>query len=352
MQTLLRSLIITTITLVPLRAMFAQSSGSVTVADLMSFERGRFVEYNEYDTATSGAASTASRASYTVMATGLTYHGNSGVVWVRDSSAITNTATLTDLHYLVTTAGDLQIFADTTMISLFLPPSAIAGVEITAPNTFVDYLKMSAGINNSYPVAIVNGSTILSGFQINVKVTLTGIYRGIERGITVPKGTFDTTYRFDLPALVEISSPLVGPLGSFTVTQSLWLVSGIGIIKSNRPIAGTTILNTPIFTTGTEKEMTAYGIQGSNAVQTVSTVNSGIHFYPDPASSQISATFDRPAKRILFYAPTGQMIRSFALSSGSPDALLWVADIPNGVYYARIEFADGAACSAHIVVEH
>ncbi|HWF44387.1 MAG TPA: hypothetical protein VG537_07085, partial [Candidatus Kapabacteria bacterium] len=115
----------------------------------------------------------------------------------------------------------------------------------------------------------------------------------------------------------------------------------------NTPITGSGAISAG----GTEKEMTAYGVKNAS-VGPITLAPTSIHFYPDPAVDQLNATFDRPAKRILLYAPSGQMVRSFALSGGRSDAMLWVGDVPNGVYYARIEFADGSEGSEHVVIQH
>ncbi|HWF44558.1 MAG TPA: hypothetical protein VG537_07945, partial [Candidatus Kapabacteria bacterium] len=173
----IRHLILLVILFIPIQFVRAQT---VTVTDLMPLNLGQYVEYNEYDTASSGSAPAKSRASYSVFGTGLNFQGASGVARVRDSSAISgNSATITDLHYLATGSGDIQIFADSTILTLVVPPSLLAGAKINAPNQFVDYLKTS-GVSNTYAITTVTGSTTYQGIPINVSVTFTGTYRGME----------------------------------------------------------------------------------------------------------------------------------------------------------------------------
>jgi hypothetical protein len=79
---------------------------------------------------------------------------------------------------------------------------------------------------------------------------------------------------------------------------------------------------------------------------------SGISFYPNPASDQATISFDRPADRVFLYDNAGKMVRSFELSSHITEALLWVGDVPNGAYHARVMFADGSSQTTEMVIRH
>jgi len=343
---LYRVLIVVFLVAAPFGALFAQA---VTVTDLMPLAFGQYVQYNQYDTTTSGAAPTKSNAYYEVIQNGLSFQTHTGVSVVRDVLGSGNPTGTHELHYSFTSAGDLQVFADTALLADILPSSLAPGVSPT-PNIWIDYFKLSAGVNNSYPIMVVNTTGTSGGNTANVTITFTGKYVGIEK-VTVPKGTSDSAYRFDIAALVNISAAGGFVHGSFTVTQSNWLVRGIGIVKTNAPISGTTIAGNPTTTIGTEKEMTSFGIAGSGVAQSPAP-NSNIRIYPDPASDQTTLTFDRPADRIFLYNNAGEMIRSFELSSHVGEALIWVGDIPNGAYHARVMFADGSSKTAEMVIRH
>src|ERR1700722_9611401 len=98
--------------------------------------------------------------------------------------------------------------------------------------------------------------------------------------------------------------------------------------------------------------MIAYGIAGAAGVASIQTQSSGIRIYPDPASDQTTLSFDRPTNHIFLYDDAGKMVRSFELSSQVDNALLWVGDIPNGAYHARVMFADGSSQYSEIVIRH
>jgi hypothetical protein len=332
---------------VPVRALMAQT---VTVKDLMPLAVGQYVYYNEYDTATAGSAATTSLAYYESLQSGLSYQGATGVSVVRDTLGGGDPSGAHDLHYSFTSAGDLQAYADSALIADLIPSEIAAGIT-QMPNTWVDYFKLSAGLGKSYPITTLNSTVTVSGVTANVTVTVSGIYEGIEK-VTVPKAAYDSAYRFDVQALVDISA-LGGLLkGNFTSTKSNWLVRGIGIVKTNAPIAGTTIDGNSIATIGTEKEMTAYGIAGAASVAPSQTQPSGISIYPNPASDEATISFDRPAKTILLYNPAGQMVRSFDIATHTGAALIYVQDLPNGMYLARVKFADGTSQSSEMVIQH
>jgi hypothetical protein len=320
----------------------------LTVKDIFPFDQKRFVAYDEYDTVTEGATPNKGHASKTVFGSGISFQGQSSVAWVNDTSIATG---VSDLHYLPTPSGDLKVFADEFFVSSVLPTTGL-GITFNVPNQFVDYFKMSAGVNTVYPVATVTGVTTQSGVQVNFTVTTTGIYKGIERNISVPRGTFDTTYRFDLPAQVQISA--LGGLisGNFTATESFWIAKGIGIIKSNLPRAGTTISGNTIVVGGIEKEMIAYGIQGARDVLSDSSHQETVQFYPNPVDGEVNVRLGRSADRIELYSSGGRMIRSFDIIGRNPHALLWLKDLSDGPYIARVLYGDGRSASASLIVKH
>jgi len=320
----------------------------ITVKDIFPFDFKRFVSYDEYDTVTEGAAPSKGPASKTVLSSGISFQGQSGVSLVKDTSIATG---VSDLHYLPTPGGDLQVFADESFVSSVLPTTGL-GITFNVPNQFVDYLKMSAGVNTVYPVATVTGVTTQNGIQVNFTVTTTGIYKGIERNISVPRGIFDTTYRFDLPAQVQISA--LGGLisGSFTATESFWIAKGIGIIKSVLPRAGTTISGNSIVVGGIEKEMIAYGIQGARDVLADTSHNESVQFYPNPADGEVNVRLGKSADRIELYSSDGKIIHSFDIVGRNPHALLWLKDLSEGPYIARVLYGDGRSSSASLIVKH
>jgi hypothetical protein len=331
----------------------------VKVTDLMPLDKGRYVDYHEYTTDSLGAIqpATVAHSSYTVFLTGLNFGGSSGVALVRDTAnggAIAGGSTA-DFHYLPTAAGDMQVYADTTFFQQNLPPGF--GTGLTAPNKFVDYLKMSAGENTSYPVTTLTANVTYSGYPITITVVATGKYVGIG-SVTVPQGRFDSAYRFALTYNINASYSGILPVGSSTAMQQIWLVKGIGIVKTNVPTVNFNITNPltqaksafPI--PGTERDMTAHGVRSLSSVSSMALPSSAIRFYPDPAPEAIKVELPEAARQILLYAPTGQMVRSYDIAGNASETVLWVGDIPNGAYLARIRFVGGTMRTEHIVVQH
>jgi Secretion system C-terminal sorting domain len=325
----------------PFSAMRAQS---VTVAGLIPHTLGCYVDYNEYDTITAGSPAQKSHASYTI--TGI---DTSNVLTVLDSIGGGNPSGIHQLYYYFTKVGDLQAYADTAFINFMIPTFIAAGVA-SPPDSFVDYIKLSAGMGNSYPIMVLNSNVTFMGYPLNIVVTLTGKYMGIDT-VTASGTIYDSAYRFDINAISDVSVESL-PAGEIKAMQSDWVVRGIGIIKTNAPIADTTIAGNSVTTDGKETEMTSFGIASPAAVSIPQRSNYSISFFPDPASDQVTLSFNHPANQIFLYNDAGQMIRSFQISSHTGDALLSVQDIPNGAYHVQIMFADGSSQTSEMVIRH
>jgi hypothetical protein len=336
-----RVIIAAIIVIAPFSVVRAQS---VTVASLFPHKLGCYVDYNEYDTITAGSPALKSHASYTI-----NQLDSGGVLGVLDSIGGGDPSGIHQLHYFFTNAGDLQAYADTAFIHDLIPDTVAEGVT-NVPNTWVDYIKLSAGLGASYSIMTLNSIVTYDMTKLNVVVTLTGKYMGIE-AVTASGSTYDSAYRFDISGLTAVSLGLL-PVGNFTATQSYWIVRGIGTVKTNAPISGTTIDGSSISTDGRETEMTTFGVASPAAVSVPQRSNSGISFYPDPASDQVTLSFNRPANQIFLYNDAGQMIRSFQISSHAGDALLSVQDIPNGAYHVQVMFADGSSQTSEMVIRH
>ncbi len=325
----------------PIDALFAQS---ITVADLIPHKLGCYVDYNEYDTASTGSAGVKSHASYTINAIDVA----TNVISVLDSIGGGDPSGIHELNYFFTSAGDLQVYADTALINYMIPASIAAGIT-QSPDKWVDYFKLSTG-TTAYPIMVLTSKVTYSGQSLTVTNTITGQFVKVEP-LFVGNATYDSAYLFEITAVSKVSDGAI-ELGGFTSTQSNWLVRGIGVVKTVKPIAGTTIVGNSVTTEGRETDMTSFGIASTSSVTPIRAQGSPINAYPDPASDQVTLTFDRPVNQIFLYDYAGKMIRSFNLSSKTSEALLWVGDIPNGAYHARAVFADGSSRSSELVIRH
>ncbi len=315
------------------------------VSDLMPLNMGQYVEYNEYDTTSLGIQH--SHSSYSVDSINENFWNSSGVASVIDTSEDSdNISVVTKVHYRFNAAGDLQAFADAQLTQQVLGATLSPGA--TPPNRWVTEFMTSAG-NAEYTIDTINTTYSIA----NVQVIFTGKYVGQE-SVTVPSAPtpYTNAQRFDLTGHATISYG-GQTISQFSTTESEWLVQGIGIIKTvlprsyvTVPIAGTDTVG------GTEKEMTASGVASASVSEPSLLAASGIQFYPNPASDNVTLSFDRPARRVILYDATGRIVRSFDLATQTNNALLWVKDIPNGVYLARAQYANGMAASKKLIIQH
>lgn len=324
-------------------------SQTVTVADLMPLTVGQYVYYNQYDTTTSGSTPIKSNGYYEALQTGLSFQGETGVILVRDSLGAGDPYGAHLLHYHFTPSGDLQVFADTALMNDILPSSLAAGVK-NPPNRWIDQYKLTAGTNVVYPIDTINTTYTSSGQTASVKITFSGEYIGTEN-ITVGSKNFPEAYHFELVAKLAITD--IVPLGTLTLTESDWLAKGVGVIRTSLPIDSTklAVVNTEVSAGGRDKEMISYG-NVSSLVSQVQHSTPYIHIYPDPASTEATFTFDRSARQIFLFNPLGELVRSFDIPSQSGIALLWLEDVPNGMYFARVNFVDGTSKSTEMIVQH
>jgi hypothetical protein len=339
MKPLRRSIFVAAFFAMPLGALFAQTKVSV----IMPLGTGQYVSYNQYDTAYSGAKAVLSHSSFTVISSGETFQGMSNVSVILDSLGVGDPTGVHTLHYAFTSAGDLQAFADTAFLASQIPSALIAN-DTNIPNAWVDAYKMSLGTNVIYPILTTN-STVNGG--IPVTITITGEYVGTE-SVQTPGGNYTTAYRFKLIGNLEIA----GGVFSLIDTETDWIAPGVGIVKTQIPIDSISAAGTPISAGGREREMIAFGDGSSSVSQRVTPSFSSIQFFPNPASDNLTLSVDRAANHVFLYDATGRMVRSFEIATRTGDALLWVKDLPNGAYLARVQCVDGSVQQAHFMIQH
>jgi len=340
MKPIYRSLFVAAFFASPLGSLFAQP---VLVSDIMPLGMGQYVSYNQYDTAYSHAPAVLSHSSFTVIGVLPTFQGMSNVSVVLDSLGKGDPTGVHTLYYAFTAAGDLQVFADTAFLASQIPSQLTAGVT-NVPNAWVDVYKTSLGKDVTYPILSVN-----STYTVPVLITLTGRFMGKE-SVQTPEGNYNTAYRFEFIGDLSLAG---GFLGHLIDTETDWIASGVGIVKTQLPIdsiyAGG---STPVSAGGREREAIASGVVSSSVSKLVSSASSGIQFFPNPASDNVTLSVGRPANHVFLYNATGRMVRSFEIATHTGDALLWVKDLSNGAYLARVQCTDGSVQSAHFMIQH
>jgi Secretion system C-terminal sorting domain len=338
MKHIYRSVFVAAFIAMPLGSLFAQTK----VSDIMPLGMGQYVSYNQYDTAYSHAPGVLSHSSFTVIGVVPTFQGMSNVSVVVDSLGKGDPTGAHILHYAFTAAGDLQVYADTAFLASQIPSALIAN-DTNIPNKWVDVYKTSFGKDSIYPI-LTTKSSVQGG--IPVVITLTAEYMGTN-SVQTPGGNYSIAYRFDF-----IGDLFIAGTAHLIDTESDWLAQGAGIVKTQLPIDSINLFGTPISAGGREREMIASGVVSSSVSQSAAPASSGIQFYPNPASDNVTLSVDHPANHVFLYDAAGRMVRSFDIASNTGDALLWVKDLPNGVYLARVDFASGAAGNQRLIVNH
>lgn len=322
----------------------------VKASDVMPLDQGRYVEYHEYDTVSNGVA--LKYSSYKVLQSGISYQGESGVSLVSDTSAMDkgDTTSVVPLYYRFDSNGNLQVFADSNLVKSVLGKQLSNGAQV--PNKWITELRTDSGIGKEYEIDTLHSTFAFGSLNLQVVFVFSGRYMGPQT-ISVPALSNATAQRFDLIGRFTMflgGTAVVQDSG----TQSQWLVSGYGIVKASQP----RLIIIPPFGSpdtailGSEKEMTSYGVAPAAVSEPNQVASSSIQFYPDPAAENVTLSFDHPVRRVMLYAAAGSMVRSFDLATNTGDVLLWVKDIPNGVYLARVQFANGTDASKKLVIQH
>jgi len=324
----------------------AKVDPTLRASDLFPLTLNHYIDYDAYVTDTLGAIvpSTKTHASTTVIAINQEFEGKSGVVVVRDTSNATllTSGTATDLHYVAAASGDIQAFADNAFLSLFAP-DAFAGV-LNAPNIFVDYLKTSAGLNVSYPVAHVNQDIDFQGQTLNMDIKATGIFRGKE-SISVNGNDFSEAYKFVITSSAQVTAGII-PVLSTSAEQMIWLVKGIGIVRSNSP----TVTSGPIPVPGSERQIVGQGIRELNSVKHIT--QSSLTLSSSVANGSVWVQNATSVSEILLYDALGRIITSYAIQ-GKPNFELSIAHLSSGTYFIVGKTARGEFTSAgRLIVEH
>ncbi len=249
--------------------------------DIFPLSLGKYVMYNAYETDSNGTidTSTITTSSTTVWRENQSEGGFSNVSWLKDTSnmSLFYSGDEANLRYRADENQDIDVLADQEFIGTFVSPFFAAFVQ--SPNTFVDYFKLSAGFKKPYNVLNLSQDIDFQGVSATVNVTTTGSFEGID-SVTVPAGKFDSAYKFIVKGDVEVTAFGI-PLSSFSAAKTMWLVKGIGIIKSNTP----TVVAGGLPITGSERQMTAYGTRSINSVTDQYALPTFFSLSPNPATS-------------------------------------------------------------------
>jgi hypothetical protein len=317
----------------------------VTPADLQPFDLGRFVAFHQFDTASAGAAPSEFLSSQIVMQTGLSFQSQTGVALIRDSSFTTgSSSTVSDLHYHVTSAKDLEAFADDQLLQYMFGNFS---TNLTAPNQWIPYLKMTSGQSTPYSLTTITGSYSTGTLTVPLSIPITGVYKGIER-VTVAKGTFDSAYRFDLTAHVHINYGF--GQDSIIVPTSIWFIKGIGVIKRSNPFVTKTIATQTIPVNGSERDMYAFGIQSRSIVDAHVTPESRAIPYPNPVNMKFYLAHSKALKSVTIFDSRGIAVsyQEFGDIEGVPQ--ISVTNLSSGHYTLKSEYVDGISDVSPLVI--
>lgn len=316
--------------------------------ELFPLDLGKYVEYDEYTTDTLGLIDTSfakTGGSTVVWRENLTFGGYNNAAWIKDTTNIIGSqpGIENNLHYRANGKGDVDAFADQNFASMFVP-SAFASA-LTTPDSFVNYLNLSAGFKKSYPIVHLNQDITISSYTVNIDIIASGSFQGID-SVTVPGGSFDSSYIFAIRGDVAIT--LSGlPLASFSPTQKLWLVKGIGVVKTNSAAVNTQFAALP----GSERQMKGHGTRLINAVRESNASTSSIHVNPNPLNDHFMVSSDgKGIEKIVLTDITGCEVMT--LYNGLPQSRIELSRPPvsQGTYFLMVS-SGGSTKAEKIVIE-
>jgi hypothetical protein len=316
-------------------------------SELFPLDLGKYVFYNAYETDTLGIINSSSltNASTTVWREDQSVGGFSNASWVKDTSGISLgfEGLESNLRYRADENEDIDVYADQEFVASFVSPFFAAFVQ--TPDIFVDYIKVSAGFKTPYPILTLNQDIDFQGVTATINVVTTGSFQGID-SVSVPAGTFDTSYIFNIKADVSVTA-FGFPVASFSGIQKLWLVRGIGVVKTNSPTVNAG--GTPII--GSERQMNSYGTRTINSVTAKTVQKNNYRLSPNPASTYIELSLTRPkitgTLTVLLYDVLGNEVRRY---EGSPVNSLHIEreGLVSGTYIVHI--MNGSHSELHRVV--
>lgn len=306
--------------------------------DIFPLSLGKYVLYNTYETDSNGVidTSTLTTSSTTVWRENQAEGGFTNVSWLKDTSNTTlfYAGDEANLRYRADENQDIDVLADQEFIGTFVSPFFAA--YVVSPNTFVDYFKLSAGFKKPYNVINLSQDIDLQGVAATVTVTTTGSFEGIDT-VTVPAGKFDSAYKFIVKGDVVVTAFSI-PISSFSAAKTMWLVKGIGIVKSNTPTVNAG--GVPI--TGSERQMTTYGTRAINAVGGQNELPRFFSVLPNPTSGafEIRHSIDPGSfgqnMKVEMLDMLGSSVRT--VYDGTPIQSIRVdrSGLSSGVYFIRI----------------
>jgi hypothetical protein len=141
------------------------------------------------------------------------------------------------------------------------------------------------------------------------------------------------------------------PFANFSATQKLWLVKGIGIVKTNSAAVQTQITSLP----GSERQMKGHGTRTINAVRSKSPSVFELSISPNPLKTTLSielrgATDGKGIEKIVLAGVTGNEL--LTLYEGAPQTHIELTRPPvaSGAYFLLITSA-GTTRAEKIVIQ-
>ncbi len=321
--------------------------------EIFPLDLGHYNIYDAYTTDTLGVPidSTKNRASFVVWRTGQNFSGSTNVAWAKDTSNITNRSKgqENNLHYLPNVKGDILAYADAQFLGTFVP-QAFATI-LTPPDSFVNYFILSGGVKKQYAITHLAQQIDFQGTTVSIDLTVTGSYQGID-SVTVPAGHFDTAYKFFINGAANISLSII-PLGSFSGVQTIWLVKGIGIVKTNLPT-----INGIVPIAGSERQLTKYGVEFIDAVPNRTDVKSQFTLFPNPSNDAVALSITDAAintssvMRVELHSIVDGQRKVVYNGAPRTDQLILTNFCRSGSYLVSVFLDDALVSSQKLVVVH
>ncbi len=316
----------------------AQSNVAVRASDIFPLHSGQLTTYHLYSTDTSGnpLMATEAFAAVRVEASSMFFDGSQNVSLVSDSTVQHNSDQVNEVHYATDALGDIHAYADANFMSLFAPASL--SKSLTPPDSFINYFVLSQG-GTPYHMLSLKQDVTYQTLPVVIRVELTGQFRGVEK-LSVPAGSYDSAFHFTITANAKGSLNGASILDQATA-EEIWLVRGVGIVKSNMPSVNKGLVQ--IY--GADREMTGHWNATAPAAVSEHLSEASIGVYPNPTSNVATITLGEHASssQILLFNACGMQVANVSTNGHTNEFQLNTRALPSGDYFVSVRANGGSS---------
>jgi hypothetical protein len=321
--------------------------GRVRASEIFPLYSGQLTTFDVFSTDTSGTPiqSSESFASTRVEQTSVVFEGLSNVSIVTDSVKLATSDVVNDVHYRIDGKGDVLAYADANFISLFAPASVAK--SLTPPDSFVNYFMLSHG-DKAYHMISLSQEMPYQTLTVTIGVELTGRFRGVEV-VEVPGGRFDSAYHFTITANMKGSLHGAQVMNA-TNAEEIWLVRGVGIVKTNMPSINKGVVQVQ----GSERQMVGHWDVSTHAAVSKVAAIGRARLYPNPATNftTIALVPSASLTHATLFNTAGQRVADLSIAVNTNKFLLDTKALPSGDYFIHLQTSNAPAQDLRLSISH